>query len=303
MGKFAIEATGLIKHFGETHAVDGVDLSVPGPCTGCSVRTAPARPRSSGCSPRCCAPTPGRRGSSATTSCARPARCGVGSASRVSSRPSTRISPVWRTSCCSAACSASRAPAAASAAATRSVRSRDAGGPTGEEVFGRHAPAHRHRRQHRRDARPDLSRRADHRARPAQPQPGLGHRACVGRRRHHGAAHDAVPRRGGPARRPHRGDRRGQGDRRGHQQRAQGIGRRGAIHVRLGDPLRPEAQEVLARVLGGRSSCRADPAARLAARSPTPPALARSLAELRIAASMSPTSRSASPAWTRCSSH
>ena len=47
-----------------------------------------------------------------------------------------------------------------------------------------------------------------------------GHRGA-GRRRHHGAAHDAVPRGGGPAGRQHRGHRPRPGHRRGHRDRAQ----------------------------------------------------------------------------------
>ena len=71
-----------------------------------------------------------------------------------------------------------------------------------------------------------LSRRADHRARPAQSQPGLGHRPQAGRRRHHRAAHHAVPGRGGPVGRPHLGGRHRPGRRRGHPGRAQGGDRR-----------------------------------------------------------------------------
>ncbi len=60
---------------------------------------------------------------------------------------------------------------------------------------------------------------------PAQPQPGVGHRAGAGRRRHHRAAHDAVPRGGRPARRPHRHHRPRPHHRRGHVGRAEGVGR------------------------------------------------------------------------------
>ena len=62
----AIEATGLVKSFGETRAVDGVDLAVrTARSTACSARTAPERRRRSACSRPCCARTPGLRGSSA----------------------------------------------------------------------------------------------------------------------------------------------------------------------------------------------------------------------------------------------
>ena len=44
----------------------------------------------------------------------------------------------------------------------------DRGGrPSGRDVFGWHAAQARHRREHRRPARPDVPRRADHRPRPA----------------------------------------------------------------------------------------------------------------------------------------
>jgi len=60
----AIETDGLVKRFGETTAVDGIDLAVPaGRCTA-SARTAPGRRRPSGCWPRCSGPTrlgPGAR--------------------------------------------------------------------------------------------------------------------------------------------------------------------------------------------------------------------------------------------------
>ena len=65
----------------------------------------------------------------------------------------------------------------------------DRGGrPAGEDLLRRHAPAARHRREHRGDARPAVPGRAHDRAGPAQPQPGLGHRPGAGRGRHHGAA-------------------------------------------------------------------------------------------------------------------
>ena len=76
------------------------------------------------------------------------------------------------------------------------------------------------------DAAGDLPRRADDRARPAQPQRNVGgHRRLVdGRRRH--PPHHPVPRGGRPARRRDRGGRRRPGRRRGHPRRAQATGRR-----------------------------------------------------------------------------
>ena len=186
MGKLAIETRGLVKIFGETRAVDGVDLAVPpAPSTACSARTAPARPPRSACSPRCCAPTAARPGSSATTS-SREADAVRGRVSLTgqfasvdedltghgepgAARPPARLSR--------------RRRRRARGRAARRVRPGRGGRPAGEEVLGRHAPAHRHRRQHRRHARAAVPRRADHRPRPAQPQPGVGHRPGAGRRR------------------------------------------------------------------------------------------------------------------------
>ena len=55
-----------------------------------------------------------------------------------------------------------------------------------------------------RDAARAVPRRADHRARPAQPGRAVGGAACSGAGRHHPAADHAVPRGGRPAGRPHR---------------------------------------------------------------------------------------------------
>ena len=57
----AISVTGLVKTFGRTRALDGLDLTVaPARCTASWARTAPARPPRSGCCSACCAPTPAR---------------------------------------------------------------------------------------------------------------------------------------------------------------------------------------------------------------------------------------------------
>ena len=66
-------------------------------------------------------------------------------------------------------------------------------------------------------SRPPASTREPHRP--------LGRHRRPGRRRHHGAADDAVPRGGRPARRPHRRDRPRPGHRRGHAGRAEGAAR------------------------------------------------------------------------------
>ena len=74
-----------------------------------------------------------------------------------------------------------------------------------------------------------VPRRAHDRARPAQPAPAVGDDRGARGRRHDRPAHHAVPRRGRPARRPHRRDRPRQRDRRGHAGRAEGPrGRRAA---------------------------------------------------------------------------
>ena len=67
--EYAIEAEGLVKRFGTTLALDGVDLAVArAPSSACSARTAPARPPPSASSPPCSSPTPGSARSPASTS-------------------------------------------------------------------------------------------------------------------------------------------------------------------------------------------------------------------------------------------
>ena len=60
---YSIAAEGLVKRFGETTALAGVDLTVADrhACSACSARTGRARPPRSASSPRCCGPTTGRR--------------------------------------------------------------------------------------------------------------------------------------------------------------------------------------------------------------------------------------------------
>ena len=106
----------------------------------------------------------------------------------------------------------------------RRLRSRRRGRAAGQALLGRHAPPARHRREHRRHAAADVPGRADDGARPALAQPGLGDHPRPRRRGHDDPALHAVPRRGRPARRGHRRDRPRQGDRRGDARPAQGIG-------------------------------------------------------------------------------
>ena len=73
---------------------------------------------------------------------------------------------------------------------------------------------------------------------------------------HHGAAHHPVPRRGRPARRPHRRDRPRPGDRRGHSGRAEGPRRRRAARGDARGLRRTEAAiEALAPLADERPKC------------------------------------------------
>ena len=110
--------------------------------------------------------------------------------------------------------------------AARAVRPRGGRRPADRAVLRRHAPAAGPGGQPDHPAAADLPRRADHRPRPAHPRPDVGHDPRARRRRLHGAAHHAVPRRGRPAGRPDRGHRPRPQGRRGHARRAQGLGRR-----------------------------------------------------------------------------
>ena len=75
---------------------------------------------------------------------------------------------------------------------------------------------------------------------PREPHRPVGRHRGARRRRHDGAAHDAVPRGGRPPRRPHRGDRPRPDDRRGHAGRAEGSTRRDRRrdHARADDAAR-----------------------------------------------------------------
>ena len=92
----------------------------------------------------------------------------------------------------------------------------------GEDLLRRHAPPARPRGRAGRQAARAVPRRADDGPGPAQPRRAVGDDRGPRRRRHHGPADDAVPRRGRAARRPHRGHRPRPRDRRRHRRRAQG---------------------------------------------------------------------------------
>ena len=125
-----------------------------------------------------------------------------------------------------------RAPRGGQARAAQELLERfdlvDAAEPPRQDLLGRHAPAARPRRRARRQPAGALPRRADDRPGPAQPPGGVGDDRGAGGRGHDRAADHAVPRRGRPPGRPHRGHRPRPRDRRGHARRAQGPRRRRA---------------------------------------------------------------------------
>ena len=89
--------------------------------------------------------------------------------------------------------------------------------PDREDLLRRHAAAARPGGQPGRRPADPVPRRADHRARPAQPDRAVGGAPRAGPRRHDPAAHHAVPRGGRPAGRRDRRDRQRQGHRRRHR--------------------------------------------------------------------------------------
>ena len=221
-----IVAKGLVKRFGDVVALDGIDLEVePGTVFGLlgpngagktttvriltTILRARRRP---GQRPR------DRRG---------PRPAGRARADRAG-RPvrGGRREPDRAARTCAWSVSSPTCPKAIDVRrgrrAARTIRPHPRGRPTGPHVLRWHATPARPRRRARPPAAGAVPRRADDRARPAQPQrPVGGHRGARGRR-HHGAAHHAVPRGGRPPGRSHRGHRRRPEDRRGHRVRAEG---------------------------------------------------------------------------------
>ena len=213
----AIKADGLVKHYGKTKALDGLDLTVPaGPSTACSARTGRARPPPSASWRRCCA---------RTAAGARPRpRCGRRRSRRPpDDRPHRPVRGAGRVP------HRARQPdhdRPAHRLTARAARQRAdelleqfdltaAGEPGGQDLLRRHAPAARPGGVADRPPGGAVPGRADDRARPERPRADVGHRPPAGRRRHHAAAHHPVPRRGGRARQPGRRHRRRQGHRRG----------------------------------------------------------------------------------------
>ena len=105
--------------------------------------------------------------------------------------------------------------------AARAVRAHRRRRPHGQGLLRRHAPAPRPRRQPRDAPAGALPRRADHGARPHQPAAHVGRDPRARRRRRHGPPHDPVPRRGGLPGRRHRRHRPRPGHRARHAARAQ----------------------------------------------------------------------------------
>ena len=252
--ELAIEAEGLVKTFGEpAPSTAWTSRFRAAPCTACSGPTAPARPPRSACSPRCCAPTRGARGCSATTSSTeadtvRGLVSLTGQLASVDEDLTGEREP-------HPARPAARLPAApARGARRRAARARSSSArPPSKQVknySGRHAPAARHRGEHRRDARAACSSTS---RRPAWTR-GRATRCGTSSARsppgHDRPALHPVPRRGRPARRPHRGHRPGHVIAEGTPAQLKASVGQGALHVRLLDPeQRAEAERVLARAL------------------------------------------------------
>ena len=235
----AIEATGLVKRFGKTTALDGVDLTArQGRVLG--VLGPERRGQDHGGSdPRHAAPArqrPGqrlrlRRGARRPPGAAahrphRPVR--VGRRGPVRDQQPHHDRPAARHA-------AGRRPGPGARAA-RPLRADRGGRTAGQDLLGRHAAPARPGGQPGRQAPGAVPGRADHRARPAQPERGLGHDPRAGRGRRHGAAHHAVPGRGRPARARHRGHRPRPGDRDRDAGRAQGEDRGAGARGRARGP-------------------------------------------------------------------
>ena len=117
--------------------------------------------------------------------------------------------------------------------AHRVARARPGRRPAGAVALGRPEAPARHRARAHPPPRAAVPRRAVDRTRPAQPRQPVGaHRRPAPGHRHDDLPHDALPRRGRPARRARHGDGPRRGHRRRHRVRAEGVARR-----RPGDPV------------------------------------------------------------------
>ena len=181
----AIEAEGLVKHYGKTRALNGLDLRV---AAGHRLRAAraerggqdhcrpgaghaAARGRRPGARARPRRGEPGRRRPPAHRA-DRPVR-GPG---RVPHRP---VQPDHDRSAQPADREGGQAARGRAARAVRPHRGRVAGG---QDLLGRHAPPPRPGGEPDRPPRGAVPRRADHRPRPERPRADVGHRAPAGRR-------------------------------------------------------------------------------------------------------------------------
>ena len=172
----AIETSALVKTFGDTRALDGVDLAIrSGSVYGLLGPNGAGRPPPSACSPRCSSRPADGPWCSATTWSREAAtvRSKVSLTGQYASvdEDLTGHENLVLVSRLLGLSWATRATAPPSCSARSGSRTRR---QAGADVLGRHAPPHRHRRQPGHAARDPVPGRADHRARPAQPQPGLG---------------------------------------------------------------------------------------------------------------------------------
>ena len=200
----AIEAEGLVKTFGETRAVDGLDLSVRrGAVYGVLGPNGAGKTTTIRILATLLQPDAGSArvlGRDVVTEAdeVRGLVSLTGQLASVDEDLTGRGEPDPDRPAAGLPASAGEEPGVGAVGGVRPGRRRR---QAGEELLRRHAAAHRHRRQLRGHAAADVPRRADDGARPARSQPGLGDHPLAGGPGHDGAADDAVPGRGGPARR------------------------------------------------------------------------------------------------------
>ena len=225
----AVEAHGLVKRFGDTEALRGIDLTVApgtvlgllgpngaGKTTAVRILTTLLRPDGGPATVDGVDVVADPRSVRARIGLTGPVRRGRRAAHRLR-EPRARRPAVPPAD--------ARGPSAGPRAA-RAVRPERRRRPDGQGLLRRHATAARHRRQPHLAPRRAVPRRAHHRARPPQPHRDVGGHRRAGRRRHHDPAHHPVPRRGRAPGRRDRGHRPRDGHRRGQRRRAQGPARR-----------------------------------------------------------------------------